>query len=1298
MYRKRVTWRPGFASLLLLTFIEPGWAQLSREVAPTRQFTWKGLLDQETVAGPQPDAVVPREAPDHRRAQARKVPSPSLRRAGEAVGEQSLLPAPEALCPGFPAQPTHNFGFGFQGLDDDNSAIPPDTIGGVGPRHVMTMLNTQVRIHNRNGAVTYSTVSLGTFWAGLSGPFDPKVYYDNLSGRWIAVCLGSKDSANSDWEIAISNANDPTGSWTSYHLDGDGANTRWVDFPCVGLNDKWVAVTFNAFAVTGVMPAPATGSKMWVFNKPELLAGGTVGFTEFDVDFDVDSGFCMQPAICMEPGVADLYILDSSSWTGDPNGNTNWLRLSRITGTAAAPAWSALPGSNTTNAGFFAVQNRFSNTLLPAAQRDSATGLDGGDSRMCNVVYRNGRIWAVHGGGYPADAPDRNALFWYELQPALPNPIIQSGIIQSGGPNAHYIYPSIGVNCGNDACIGFSSTSPAIYPSACYVTRRAGDPPGTTSSTQYFKDGLAKYVKIITTKNRWGDYSATVVDPLDDKTFWTLQEYAELPFVGGIDRWAVQWAQITRDCPVPGITQHPASQDICLGQPVTFSVGVDGVSVADYQWNKNGQPIVGATFYNHTIPSVTLADAGQYTCTVIGLCAATTSNPATLNVLTAPVVTGFVAWPNATCPGTNAVIIPAVPASGAFPMTVTLQKHDGVTWQDVLGRTISYGEAFSFTPLVHDDTGDYRLKYVNACGSGYTGQHRLQVGVSFDQQPAPQTKLPCESAAFNVIARGVGTLSYQWRHDGVNLVDDGRISGAGTPSLSIMKLRYEDEGLYDCAVTDSCETRPCNPALLTLSITPTWQLRSPATAPIIRSDCDMAYDSHRGVCVLYGGYYSTYLTDTWEWDGIEWVQRNPAHTPGRRSGHAMTYDSDLKRVVLYGGFQSEIGQPAWPSDLWAYDGDDWVQLVGPSDIPPRESPYPTTTPELTYDSTRKRIILVRNQQNTISSSETYEFDPATGQWSLTVPSNGFTAGYGGAIGYDPGRNQVVHYYGNGGLFGVPKETWRYNGTSWAPDPATTPQMPFCFMQYDSTRRRNVIFYANYGSLSLYTVSYFDLGMDWGLLLPNDAPDSPPAFRLFCQAMAYDSKRGAMVAVFADYYGAPNHPFITYEYRYLDRVVFDRHPQSQPLSPGGNVTLTVAAAGHGSLAYQWKRNGQNLVDGPAPGGGGFSGTTTPVLTLTGVQQADGGIYTCAVSNACGGALSNGALLGTAVPPDLDTDGDVDGDDLDLFEACASGPGVPRATGCEGRDFDNDGDVDQSDFALVHLCLSGDGIPADPNCAN
>lgn len=83
-------------------------------------------------------------------------------------------------------------------------------------------------------------------------------------------------------------------------------------------------------------------------------------------------------------------------------------------------------------------------------------------------------------------------------------------------------------------------------------------------------------------------------------------------------------------------------------------------------------------------------------------------------------------------------------------------------------------------------------------------------------------------------------------------------------------------------------------------------------------------------------------------------------------------------------------------------------------------------------------------------------------------------------------------------------------------------------------------------------------------------------------------------------------------------------------------------------------------------------------------------------------------------DFDEDGDVDADDLAIFEACATGPAVPYtpaslpepAPGCTltadgdnhiAADFDDDGDVDQSDFGIVQRCYSGGGAPADPNCA-
>ncbi|MDM8007524.1 MAG: hypothetical protein QUV05_15400 [Phycisphaerae bacterium] len=76
-----------------------------------------------------------------------------------------------------------------------------------------------------------------------------------------------------------------------------------------------------------------------------------------------------------------------------------------------------------------------------------------------------------------------------------------------------------------------------------------------------------------------------------------------------------------------------------------------------------------------------------------------------------------------------------------------------------------------------------------------------------------------------------------------------------------------------------------------------------------------------------------------------------------------------------------------------------------------------------------------------------------------------------------------------------------------------------------------------------------------------------------------------------------------------------------------------------------------------------------------------------------------LRGYHAPVDFNTDGDVDQDDLDTFEACATGPGIPFADGdCAKADLDDDNDVDQTDFGALQRCYSGEGVPVNADCAN
>jgi hypothetical protein len=68
----------------------------------------------------------------------------------------------------------------------------------------------------------------------------------------------------------------------------------------------------------------------------------------------------------------------------------------------------------------------------------------------------------------------------------------------------------------------------------------------------------------------------------------------------------------------------------------------------------------------------------------------------------------------------------------------------------------------------------------------------------------------------------------------------------------------------------------------------------------------------------------------------------------------------------------------------------------------------------------------------------------------------------------------------------------------------------------------------------------------------------------------------------------------------------------------------------------------------------------------------------------------------IASDFDDDGDVDGEDVEMFVQCAGGHSVPLAPECSHVDIDGDGDGDQSDYGILQRCMSGDGNPIDPTC--
>ena len=83
----------------------------------------------------------------------------------------------------------------------------------------------------------------------------------------------------------------------------------------------------------------------------------------------------------------------------------------------------------------------------------------------------------------------------------------------------------------------------------------------------------------------------------------------------------------------PSITQHPVSQIVPVGQPVTFTVSASGTPPLTYQWQRNGGDVTGATNSAYSISSVSTGDSGAaFRCVVSNAAGSAISNAATLTV------------------------------------------------------------------------------------------------------------------------------------------------------------------------------------------------------------------------------------------------------------------------------------------------------------------------------------------------------------------------------------------------------------------------------------------------------------------------------------------------------------------------------------------------------------------------------------------------------------------------------------------------------------------------------------------
>ncbi len=229
-----------------------------------------------------------------------------------------------------------------------------------------------------------------------------------------------------------------------------------------------------------------------------------------------------------------------------------------------------------------------------------------------------------------------------------------------------------------------------------------------------------------------------------------------------------------------------------------------------------------------------------------------------------------------------------------------------------------------------------------------------------------------------------------------------------------------------------------------------WQLACDASAgcpaELRRTGAGIAYDAGRDRVVVFGGRSSDGLPlgDIWEWDGAAWTERCDGVTevcataPSPRYSPSMAYDSARGVIVVFGGdFDNH--------ELWEWNGGagTWLQRCdGVAEVCALEPPGRAEA-GMAYDARRQRLVVfggvspacfVTMEDSTCN--DLWEWDPALGAWAERTPTlrPGRRAAH--AMGFVASRGLIVIYGGRANDFEplAEQRLWTWDGEAFGQEP------------------------------------------------------------------------------------------------------------------------------------------------------------------------------------------------------------------------------------------------------------------------
>jgi hypothetical protein len=435
----------------------------------------------------------------------------------------------------------------FEGLSnqDNFNALarrvnPPDPVGDVGPNHYVEMVNLLVGVYSKSGTLLAGPTPIGNLWDGFAVSHcandagDPVVLYDQLADRWI---LSQFTTVGPEyWNcIAVSTAGDPTGTYYRYAFS---TGLNFPDYPKYGVWTDSYVITTREFGPTveygiGVYaleknkmingePHPRVVSFFLDGNDPDILPLVGDGLLPADIDGkqkpktdtaipivgtqDDGGGY---GATFDALNVWDLYV----KWQATPTAS-----ISLKTQLSVASFDSIFPCAPTSR-----------DCLPQPGIVDPAQYLDILSYRQrptWRLAYRNFKDYEALVTNQSVEAaPGIAGARWYEIRrnEAGAYSVYQQGTY-APGDGVHRWMGSIAQDKNGNAALGYSVVNgTTVFPGIRYTGRLASDPPGTMPQGEgVIINGSGVQTN---TNSRWGDYTSMNVDPVDDCTFWYVNEY-----------------------------------------------------------------------------------------------------------------------------------------------------------------------------------------------------------------------------------------------------------------------------------------------------------------------------------------------------------------------------------------------------------------------------------------------------------------------------------------------------------------------------------------------------------------------------------------------------------------------------------------------------------------------------------------------------------------------------------------------------------------------------------------------------